>query len=104
MHFVSFISHYRATITVTLHFCLRYIPLFVKLRNSLYFIGSNYRLEKVLQLRWETGPTVPESVRANIGIHENEAFRQYQNLLNDYNSSIGLDLTAVSNRETAPIE
>ena len=53
------------------------------------------RLIKIRNLRWETGPVIPESIRQDtLSSREKEYFMMYNNLLTDYNAQMGLDLTA----------
>lgn len=50
---------------------------------------------KLRNLRWETGPVIPESIKQDtLSIREKEYFMQYNSLLTDYNTVIGLDLTS----------
>lgn len=50
---------------------------------------------KIRNLRWETGPVIPESIRQDtLSVREKEYFMHYNNLLTEYNNEIGLDLTA----------
>jgi GINS complex subunit 1 len=53
------------------------------------------RLVKIRNLRWETGPVLPESIRHDtLSAREKEYFMQYNSLLTEYNDMIDLDLTA----------
>lgn len=53
------------------------------------------RLVKIRNLRWETGPVIPSSIKQDtLSVREKEYFMQYSSLLSEYNGSIGLDLTA----------
>ena len=63
------------------------------LRASCSYLHN--RLVKIRNLRWETGPVIPESIRHDtLSVREKEYFMHYNNLLTEYNSEIGLDLTA----------
>ncbi len=53
------------------------------------------RLVKIRNLRWETGPVIPSSIKQDtLSVREKEYFMQYSSLLSEYNGSSGLDLTA----------
>lgn len=58
----------------------------------------NYRLQKLEELRWETGPKIPPHFQNQLSKHEIEYFQGYSALLNSYSKSISktlnLDLTA----------
>lgn len=53
------------------------------------------RIVKIRNLRWETGPVIPEAIKQDtLSVREKEYFMQYNSLLTEYNAMIGLDLTA----------
>lgn len=58
----------------------------------------NYRLQKLEELRWETGPKVPPHFQNQLSKHEIEYSQGYSALLNAYSKSISkslnLDLTS----------
>ena len=54
-----------------------------------------HRLNKIRNLRWETGVVVPENIRQTIlSSNELDYFSEYNEILNEYNSGLDLDLTA----------
>lgn len=55
----------------------------------------SYRLDRVRQLRWETGPVVPSDLQPLLSGKEVEFFARYDGALNGYMGAIGdMDLTA----------
>jgi len=64
-------------------------------RNQRYIDSYLHnRLVKIRNLRWETGPVLPVSLRHDtLSAREKEYFAQYNNLLTEYIDSIDLDLT-----------
>lgn len=53
------------------------------------------RLVKIRNLRWETGPVIPDSIKQDtLSVREKEYFMLYNTLLTEYNADIRLDLTA----------
>eukprot|EP00937_MAST-01D_sp_MAST-1D-sp2_P005330 g5330.t1 len=53
-----------------------------------------HRLERVKQLRWETGPVVPEHLQRLLSGKEVEFFGAYDRALSGYMASFDMDLTA----------
>jgi hypothetical protein len=53
------------------------------------------RLVKIRNLRWETGPVLPDSIRQDtLSTREKEYFMVYNDLLTEYNAMLGVDLTS----------
>jgi hypothetical protein len=53
------------------------------------------RLVKIRNLRWETGPVLPDSIRQDtLSTREKEYFMVYNDLLTEYNAMVGVDLTS----------
>jgi GINS complex subunit 1 len=64
------------------------------LRNKRCLLAYvRFRADKVTQLRWETGPVIPDLLRANLSSLEQDFFNKYDRLLTDYQQDFGLDLT-----------
>ena len=65
-------------------------------RNRRYLFSYIYhRLNRIRELRWETGVVVPDKIRQGIlSSRELDYFSEYNNILNEYNTSLDLDLTA----------
>lgn len=58
--------------------------------NQSYF---NHRLTRIRELRWETGPVIPDRInQETLSQKEREYFMAYSKLLGDYNRDIDLDL------------
>jgi GINS complex subunit 1 len=57
-----------------------------------YFL---HRMNKIRNLRWETGPVLPDYVqRETLSTNEQDYFHDYNKLLTSYNEAIDVDLTA----------
>ncbi|KAJ0399549.1 hypothetical protein P43SY_006095 [Pythium insidiosum] len=52
------------------------------------------RLDKIKNLRWETGTIIPAHLAANMSQKETQFFHGYDQLLTDYMADFELDLTA----------
>jgi GINS complex subunit 1 len=64
------------------------------LRNKRCLLAYvRFRADKVTQLRWETGPVIPDLLRSNLSSIEQDFFNKYDRLLTDYQQDFGLDLT-----------
>lgn len=65
---------------------------------AIYLFPCSYlqnRLVKIRNLRWETGPVIPDSIKQDtLSVREKEYFMLYNSLLTEYNADIRLDLTA----------
>lgn len=60
-----------------------------------FFSYLQNRLVKIRNLRWETGPVIPDSIKQDtLSVREKEYFMLYNTLLTEYNADIRLDLTA----------
>eukprot|EP01035_Chromulina_nebulosa_P037766 gene37766-50980_t len=74
-----------------------YISYFVncQTRNHRYILSYlNHRLEKIRKLRWETGAVLPDRIKQDtLSLRENDYFINYNTILSDYFSNIGMDLT-----------
>ncbi|CAM9542681.1 unnamed protein product [Phaeothamnion confervicola] len=53
-----------------------------------------YRLDAIVQLRWETGTKIPQALETNLSLGERQAFTGYDRLLTRYMADFNLDLTA----------
>lgn len=63
--------------------------------TSFLFSYLQNRLVKIRNLRWETGPVIPDSIKQDtLSVREKEYFMLYNTLLTEYNADIRLDLTA----------
>ncbi|KDO21427.1 hypothetical protein SPRG_12434 [Saprolegnia parasitica CBS 223.65] len=54
----------------------------------------NHRVNKIKELRWQTGSVVPEHLAPALHAREVQFFHGYDQLLTDYMSSFGIDLAA----------
>ena len=54
----------------------------------------SHRLEKVKQLRWETGAMIPQAHQRVLSGKESDFFRAYDGMLTSYQTAIGMDLTS----------
>ena len=54
-----------------------------------------YRMNKIKELRWQTGVVIPEATlqQETLSVNETDYFTSYNKILNDYNDSIDFDLT-----------
>ncbi|CAM9552250.1 unnamed protein product, partial [Discosporangium mesarthrocarpum] len=66
------------------------------LRNKRCLLAYvNWRSARIAQLRWETGPVVPQELQSSLSPREMELFNSYDRLLTNYmQQEFGLDLTA----------
>ena len=63
-------------------------------RNKRYMLSYHlHRLEKIRELRWKTGAVLHDEVRERLSTSEIEYFSSYNNILSDYNLSLGVDLS-----------
>ena len=77
---------------------ITFLPIYNYLSFTL-FIALLYisyvltRLKKINSLRWEVGPVLPEPLRTDIlSSRENDFYVSYCDILNEYSTSIHLDL------------
>lgn len=65
-------------------------------RNRRYLNAFfSHRLERLRQIRWETGPVLPDNLRLLLSDRENDYFTEYNGILSDYSNNLGnLDLTS----------
>ncbi|CAK4691659.1 unnamed protein product [Aphanomyces euteiches] len=61
-------------------------------RTALTYI--NHRINKIKQLRWQTGSVVPENLAPVLCAREMQFFQSYDQGLNDYMSAFKIDLSA----------
>jgi len=71
------------------------IPNFSNASNC-FLSYLEHRQVKIRELRWDTGTQVlPEKIRNDtLSTKEKDYFSAYNDLLSEYNSMVGLDLTA----------
>ncbi|KAK8812331.1 hypothetical protein WA158_007565 [Blastocystis sp. Blastoise] len=55
---------------------------------------TNYRLDKISKLRWQTGQVLTEDIKCLLNPAEIKYFNDYNLNVNDYSRIIGFDLTA----------
>ena len=56
--------------------------------------NRNWRIERISELRWETGRVVPADINSNMGPSEIEFFQHYDDALGEYMRTVNLDLTS----------
>ncbi|CAM9486333.1 unnamed protein product [Choristocarpus tenellus] len=65
------------------------------LRNKRCLLAYiKWRSDRIAQLRWETGPVVPQELQQNLSSREMEFFNKYDKILTGYMQDFELDLTA----------
>lgn len=62
-------------------------------------ICRNARLREIERLRWDFGSILPASMKSKLSPSENQFYSGYNQLLNTYMASTGIDLTEVLRRE-----
>ena len=56
-----------------------------------------FRMDKICELRWQTGSVVPDDLKPKLCESEIRLFDDYDSLLGNYMQALDLELTAVSN-------
>ncbi|CAM9487477.1 unnamed protein product, partial [Sphacelaria rigidula] len=51
-------------------------------------------LAMITQLRWETGPVIPQELQQSLSARERDLFNAYDGILTNYAEGLNLDLTA----------
>ena len=61
-----------------------------------------WRMNRAVELRWETGRVIPSEIKSNFGPMEIEFFQHYDRALGSYMRAVDLDLTAYSEPPKQP--
>lgn len=65
------------------------------LRNKRCLLAYlKWRADRITQLRWETGPVIPQELQQSLSARERDLFNAYDGILTDYAEGLNLDLTA----------
>ena len=63
--------------------------------KNFYVFARNFRLQRVKKLWWDTGSSIPDELQEKLCPKELKFFKEYSDLLGNYQAHVDVDLAQV---------